>query len=85
MYNASRAQLEDLWIDVDGVMVYARAGRPPQTSTCPPVVLIHGLVVASPAMLPTATCLATPFQVYAPDLPGFGRSAKPPGAVNEEE
>jgi 2-hydroxy-6-oxonona-2,4-dienedioate hydrolase len=76
-----RARLEDLWTDVDGVMIYARARRPP-TLAYLPVILVHGLVVASPAMLPTAKCLATRFQVYVPDLPGFGRSAKPSYALN---
>jgi 2-hydroxy-6-oxonona-2,4-dienedioate hydrolase len=42
----------------------------------PPVVLVHGLVVSSRYMEPLAELLATDTRVYAPDLPGFGRSEK---------
>lgn len=41
------------------------------------VVLVHGLVISSVYMVPTARRLAPCFPVYAPDLPGFGRSTKP--------
>ena len=44
----------------------------------PPVVLVHGLGVSSRYMIPTAARLAPHGPVYAPDLPGFGRSAPPP-------
>jgi 2-hydroxy-6-oxonona-2,4-dienedioate hydrolase len=43
----------------------------------PPVVLVHGLVVSSRYMVPLAEVLARWFDVYAPDLAGFGRSEKP--------
>lgn len=43
----------------------------------PPVVLVHGLVISSLYMVPTARRLAASHRVYAPDLPGFGRSDKP--------
>lgn len=42
-----------------------------------PVVLVHGLVVASSLCTPLARHLATDGVVYAPDLPGFGRSDRP--------
>jgi 2-hydroxy-6-oxonona-2,4-dienedioate hydrolase len=41
------------------------------------VVLVHGLVVSSRYMVPTAEQLAPHCRVFAPDLPGFGRSEKP--------
>jgi pimeloyl-ACP methyl ester carboxylesterase len=41
----------------------------------PPVVLVHGLVVSSRYMEPLAAVLGREFDVYAPDLPGFGESA----------
>ncbi|WP_409331566.1 alpha/beta fold hydrolase [Trujillonella humicola] len=43
----------------------------------PPVVLVHGLVVASGLVAPLAERLATDGPVFAPDLPGCGRSDKP--------
>lgn len=45
------------------------------------VVLVHGLVVSSRYMLPTLKRLGRHYRVYAPDLPGFGRSEKPPGVL----
>jgi 2-hydroxy-6-oxonona-2,4-dienedioate hydrolase len=42
-----------------------------------PVVLVHGLGVSSRYMVPIARHLAPDLQVFAPDLPGFGRSDKP--------
>lgn len=43
----------------------------------PPVVLVHGLVASSRYMAPLIAELAPDFDVYAPDLPGFGKSWKP--------
>ncbi|CAN5544136.1 hypothetical protein BH20VER1_BH20VER1_19050 [soil metagenome] len=43
----------------------------------PPVVLVHGWGMSSAYWLPTAELLAAEFAVYAPDLPGHGRSDTP--------
>lgn len=50
-----------------------------------PVVLVHGLGVSSRYMIPTAACLAPHRQVYAPDLPGFGRSQRRERTLNITE
>ncbi|OQE16047.1 hypothetical protein PENFLA_c029G03308 [Penicillium flavigenum] len=42
----------------------------------PPVVLIHGMVVASSYLHNLGRHLAPWFRVFIPDLPGFGRSSK---------
>lgn len=42
-----------------------------------PVVLVHGLVVSGRYMVPLIDELARTHAVYAPDLPGFGRSEGP--------
>lgn len=42
----------------------------------PPVVLVHGLGVSSRYFIPTARLLAREYRVYAPDLPGSGRSGR---------
>lgn len=42
----------------------------------PPIVLVHGLVISSRYMEPLAAVLGRRFRVYAPDLPGFGESAR---------
>jgi pimeloyl-ACP methyl ester carboxylesterase len=51
----------------------------------PAVVLVHGLGVSSRYMVPTARLLAPEYHVYAPDLPGFGKSAKPAHVLNIAE
>jgi pimeloyl-ACP methyl ester carboxylesterase/putative sterol carrier protein len=43
----------------------------------PPVVLLHGLGGTNASMLPLMWELSTDHRVLAPDLPGFGGSAKP--------
>jgi pimeloyl-ACP methyl ester carboxylesterase len=48
-------------------------------------VLVHGQVISSLYMVPTARILARDFPVLAPDLPGFGRSGKPPEVLTVPE
>ena len=43
----------------------------------PAVVLLHGLGATNASMLPTLQALSEHYRVIAPDLPGFGDSAKP--------
>jgi pimeloyl-ACP methyl ester carboxylesterase len=47
-------------------------------SEAPPAVLVHGLGMSSRYMLPLARRLAGDVVVYAIDLPGAGRSDRPP-------
>ena len=49
----------------------------PSAAGHPPIVLVHGLGVSSRYMVPTAERLAVSHDVFAPDLPGFGRSESP--------
>ena len=51
----------------------------------PSVVLVHGLGVSSRYMVPLAEYMASYARVYAPDLPGFGKSTKPTRALNIDE
>ncbi len=62
---------------VDGLRIFARykdAFDPPGPT---PLVLVHGLGVSSRYMVPLASLLAKDLPVYAPDLPGYGKSQKP--------
>ena len=77
--------LESRWANVGGVEMHALASVDPVPADRPPVVLVHGLVVSSRYMVPTALRLAPRFRVYAPDLPGFGRSAKPEHVLDVPE
>lgn len=77
MSSVRRGRLKSTWTTVDGYRIHARVSTnrvPPERI---PIVLVHGLSVSSLYMLPIARALAPDYQVYAPDLPGFGRSVKP--------
>ena len=55
----------------------------PDTPSGGSVVLVHGMVVAGNGILPLARQLvARGLTVHVPDLPGFGRSAKPRRALD---
>lgn len=57
-----------------------------QANTGRPVfVLVHGLGMSSCYMMPTARLLSVAGKVYAPDLPGFGKSGKPPHILTISE
>ena len=65
------------WITVGGLRIHYRvwSGHGPVGRL--PVVLVHGFGVSSRYMVPLGEALARDFRVYAPDLPGFGRSEQP--------
>jgi len=66
---------------VDGLRMHARvSGNGPAAG--PPVVLVHGLVVSGRYMVPLMDGLARTHAVYAPDLPGFGKSEGPDRALD---
>ena len=70
------------WSLVGGFAIHARVDSRSAPVDAPSVVLVHGLGVSSRYMVPTAVRLAPSFRVYAPDLPGFGKSAKPRRALD---
>lgn len=74
-------RLDSEWASVDGYRIHARSGGSDGNGR-PPVVLVHGIGVSSRYMIPTAVELADRYRVYAPDLPGFGKSDKPAVALN---
>lgn len=63
------------YIDAGPYRMFHRVARAAQrANTRAPIVLVHGLVISSRYMEPLAHVLAREFDVYAPDLPGFGES-----------
>jgi 2-hydroxy-6-oxonona-2,4-dienedioate hydrolase len=65
-------ETETVWIVVAGTQMHARVSGVPGDG--PAVVLVHGLVVSARYMIPTMKRLALGQRVYAPDLPGSGKS-----------
>ena len=71
------AALEGRWTRVGGLRMFARVGGQAHQDNGIVVVLVHGQIISSLYMVPTAELLAARFRVFAPDLPGFGLSDKP--------
>lgn len=71
-------------VPAGGYRIYARHLLPSvDPGGGPPVVVVHGMVLAGRGTLPLARALAARgFTVHLPDLPGFGRSAKPRRALD---
>ena len=65
------------WTSVHGLLMHAKAatGRAPGRRL--PLVLVHGLGLSHRYMMPVAEQLAPDFDIFVPDLPGFGDSAHP--------
>jgi 2-hydroxy-6-oxonona-2,4-dienedioate hydrolase len=65
--------------------MHARLSTQTPSEDAPPIILVHGLGVASRSMVPLAKALAPSYRVLAPDLPGFGDSEKPPHVLDLAE
>ncbi len=72
-----RRQLRSRWTRVEGLPVHARVSADSAPGS-PPVVLVHGIGVASRFMVPIAELLAPHHPVYAPDLPVSARAQSRP-------
>lgn len=77
--------LENRRVRLHDRSVFYRVSTTSVPSQRPTLVLIHGLVIPSRALLPLAERLAPYFRVYAPDIPGFGKSEKPAHILNLPE
>ncbi len=77
--------MQSIFTKVNNLMMHARVIDNLAPAHSPIVVLVHGLGMSSRYMIPTAERLADCARVYAPDLPGFGLSEKPPHALSIAE
>jgi 2-hydroxy-6-oxonona-2,4-dienedioate hydrolase len=76
--------IKTAWAEIPGGTIHYRAGVA-FFDESPVVLLIHGLVVGSTYMVPTAEQIAPFCRVYAPDLPAYGKSYKPEKILNLAE
>ena len=77
MTHRPRPPLEAGWVIVDGLPLYHRycvtAG-----GEAAALVHVHGFGISGTYLEPTAALLAQRHRCYVPDLPGMGRSLRPP-------
>ncbi len=76
-------EVRSVWTEVNGLSMHARVAEV-APAEAPAVVLVHGVGVSSRYMIPTLRRLSPFYRVYAPDLPGFGRSDHPPDVLGPE-
>jgi len=76
MNDTGNGILEGRYVKVGGLQTYYRAADRAVPPDAPGIVLVHG-AASGRYMIPVAEQLAAHCRVYAPDLPGFGRSDKP--------
>ncbi len=80
-------ELKSTWTTVEGCAVhaYVAGSERDRTHGSPSLVLVSGLGVSARYFLPTLRLLARHFHVAAPELPGSGKSAKPPHPLDFAE
>jgi 2-hydroxy-6-oxonona-2,4-dienedioate hydrolase len=81
----SKTKIENKYVTVAGRSLRYRIPCIHPASGRPSIVMLHGLIVSSRYMLPTALQLAPSYHVYIPELPGFGKSQKPTHYQNLDE
>lgn len=64
---------------MQGLRLHALASADALPPEAPTIVLVHGVAVSGRYLAPLAEHLAVRARVYIPDLPGYGRSDRPPG------
>lgn len=69
-------QVESKYAMVRGLSLHYRVPINATPTSDIAIVMVHGLVVSSRYMIPTALELAPDYHVYIPDLPGYGKSDK---------
>jgi pimeloyl-ACP methyl ester carboxylesterase len=70
-------ELDEMWTWVENACWHARFSTPPGERDAHAVVLVHGFGVSSRYFVPFAERLAVFSDVYAPDLPGHGKTEPP--------
>ncbi len=67
---------------VENLAIHFMTNRGPVHDEEKVIVFVHGLTVSYRYMCPVACELVDAYRVYIPDLPGFGKSAKPARALD---
>jgi 2-hydroxy-6-oxonona-2,4-dienedioate hydrolase len=79
------SSFQSMWTLAKGEPIHAMVSGNLLTLGADVLVLVHGLGLSHRYMMPVAEELARDHNVYVPDLPGFGRSGRPPRALTIPE
>lgn len=77
-----KGRLQNQYTTINGLLMHSLLSAEPFPEDAPVVILVHGAIISSRYMVPTAELLAPISRVYAPDLPGYGDSDKPNHTLN---
>ena len=77
--NGDPTSLRETWLNLDGRrLLYRTNAESPPPADAPVLIHVHGFAISGRYLMPAAWRLAPDFRTYVPDLPGFGRSERPP-------
>jgi 2-hydroxy-6-oxonona-2,4-dienedioate hydrolase len=79
------SSFQSMWTLAKGEPIHAMVSGNLLTLGADVLVLVHGLGLSHRYMMPVAEELARDHNVYVPDLPGFGRSGRPPRTLTIPE
>lgn len=77
-----KGNLNSQYTTVEGLSIHSRISAEIPPKDAPILILVAGAGLSSRYMIPTAELLAADYQVYVPDLPGYGESDKPEPPFN---
>jgi 2-hydroxy-6-oxonona-2,4-dienedioate hydrolase len=82
---ATQDIFQEVRMDVQGLETVVHMSKHPPPSTKPDLLMVQGMMVSRHYLMPTAERLVSDFNIYIPDLPGQGKSAKISRALNITE
>lgn len=72
--------LDEHWTSIDELDIFYRES--PARPVASAMMHLHGFGLSGRYLLPTAELLRDEFHTFVPDLPGFGRSSRPPSPLD---
>jgi len=85
MMSQPKGKLKHKEVTVEGLTLFYRLSSMPIPQYTQDIVIVHGLAVPAHMLIPLAERLSPFYRVFIPDLPGFGKSAKPAHILNLAE
>jgi pimeloyl-ACP methyl ester carboxylesterase len=77
--------LRESWIISNESPIHYWHSDPKISTNAPTTIHLHGFAISGRLLLPTADLLATTYRTLVPNLPGYGRSVRPPHVLSIPE